>query len=73
MATDPSLYNTSFSNAGLTRLKADVQQPTRESIREVAKQFESLFVQTMLKSMREASSAMGSDVTAGAIRGSPAG
>lgn len=65
MATDPSLYNTSFSNAGLTRLKADVQQPTREGIREVAKQFESLFVQTMLKSMREAGSAMGSDLLNG--------
>jgi flagellar protein FlgJ len=45
-------YGNALDPQGLTRLKADLQRPSQETAREVAKQFEALFVQTMLKSMR---------------------
>jgi flagellar protein FlgJ len=41
--------------AGLARLKAAAGKNTPEALRAVARQFESLFVQMVLKSMREAS------------------
>lgn len=45
-----------FDTTALTRLRADLKQnPSRETAREVAQQFEALFIQTMLKSMRTAS------------------
>ena len=40
---------------GLTRLKAAARENSPEAVRGVAKQFEALFIQMMLKSMREAS------------------
>lgn len=50
MQTDPAIY-TDFSS--LTRLKKDAREQSPEAIRQVARQFESLFVQMMLKSMRD--------------------
>lgn len=49
-APDPALY-TNFS--GLTQLKKEAREQSPEAIKEVAKQFETLFVQMMLKSMRD--------------------
>ena len=50
--------STSYGNAldgrGLHELRRELRNPTPESMRAVAKQFESLFVQTLLKSMRAA-------------------
>jgi flagellar protein FlgJ len=40
---------------GLVRLKREAGKQTPEAIRETARQFEALFVQTMLKAMRDAS------------------
>ncbi|RDH84706.1 MAG: flagellar assembly peptidoglycan hydrolase FlgJ [endosymbiont of Galathealinum brachiosum] len=50
MVSDTAIY-TDFS--ALTELKKDAREKSPEAIKEVAKQFESLFVQMMLKSMRE--------------------
>lgn len=50
MQTDPAIY-TDFSS--LTRLKKGAREQSPEAIRQVARQFESLFVQMMLKSMRD--------------------
>lgn len=47
-------YNNTLDPTAMLRLKADLKNPTPESAREVAQQFEALFVQTMLKSMRAA-------------------
>ena len=41
--------------AGLARLRAQASQKSPEANKEVARQFEALFIQTMLKAMREAS------------------
>lgn len=49
---DTSVY-TDFT--GLAGLKAQARQDSPEALREVAKQFEAIFIQMMLKSMREAS------------------
>ena len=40
---------------GLAKLRAEARRDTPEALREVARQFEALFLQQMLKSMREAS------------------
>lgn len=48
---DAGLY-TDFS--GLTRLRAQATAQSDEAAKEVAKQFESLFLQMMLKTMRDA-------------------
>lgn len=48
-----SSFNT-LDPAAMTRLRADLKNPTPESAKQVAQQFEALFVQTMLKSMRSA-------------------
>ena len=50
--TPPPVY-TDFS--GLTQLRAQARQDPDNSLREVARQFESIYVQMMLKSMRDAS------------------
>lgn len=47
-------YANALDSRGLERLRRELHTPTPESIRGVAKQFESLFVQTLLKSMRAA-------------------
>lgn len=44
----------SLDPAAMMRLRADLKNPTPETARKVARQFEALFVQTMLKSMRAA-------------------
>lgn len=49
-----ALYSNALDSRGLERLRREVRNPTPESLRAVAKQFESLFVQTLLKSMRAA-------------------
>ncbi|MCC5810657.1 MAG: flagellar assembly peptidoglycan hydrolase FlgJ [Ectothiorhodospiraceae bacterium] len=43
-----------FDTGNTVRLRRDLQNPSEDSLREVAKQFESLFVQMMLKNMRAA-------------------
>lgn len=49
-----AVYRNALSGKGLDSLRRDVQMPDRAGIREVAEQFEALFMQTMLKSMRDA-------------------
>lgn len=44
---------------GLAKLRAEARRDTPEALREVARQFEALFLQQMLKSMREASAGEG--------------
>lgn len=47
-----SLYN---DMQGLSRLRVDAREETPEAIRAVAREFEAIFMQMMLKNMREAS------------------
>jgi len=47
---DPSIYT---EQSSLTQLKKGAREKSPEAIKQVAKQFESLFVQMMLKSMRD--------------------
>jgi flagellar protein FlgJ len=51
--------------SGLTRLRADARQNSPEALKAAAQQFEALFVQMMLKSMREAGNASGGDALFG--------
>lgn len=44
---------------GLTELRGQARQQSPEALKAAAKQFEALFIQTMLKSMRQGSEAMG--------------
>lgn len=53
-ANDINRYGNALDVQGLTRLRADLKSPTPETAKEVARQFESLFVAQMLKSMRAA-------------------
>ncbi len=46
---------------GLARLEAGAKEKTPEATREAARQFEALFVQMMLKSMRDANSVLAED------------
>lgn len=52
---DVNRYGNALDVQGLSRLRADLKNPTPESAKAVAQQFESLFVQQMLQSMRAAS------------------
>jgi len=55
MSPSSSLSNTLAADAGsLNKLKMQAGQATPESIKETAKQFESLFMRELIKSMREA-------------------
>lgn len=54
MTTGISFYN---DFQGLARLRAEAAQSSPDAAREAARQFEALFVQMMLKSMRDAGSA----------------
>ena len=61
MSADSIMHN-DLSNAGmytdmsgLAKLRAQASQKSPEANKEVARQFEALFIQTMLKAMREAS------------------
>lgn len=51
---DATSYDSALDNRGLEQLRRELHKPTAKSIHEVAKQFEALFVQSMLKSMRAA-------------------
>ncbi|MBT8117655.1 MAG: flagellar assembly peptidoglycan hydrolase FlgJ [Gammaproteobacteria bacterium] len=55
MINDPSSASVYTDFQGLAELRAAAGQQTPESMRETARQFEALFVQTMLKAMRDAS------------------
>ena len=55
MISDPSSASVYTDFQGLMQLKAEAGKQTPEAIRETARQFEALFMQIMLKSMREAS------------------
>lgn len=62
--SNTSLAGIATDFQGLGKLRASARQNDRSAIRETAEQFEALFLQTMLKSMRQASigdSLMGSD------------
>lgn len=54
----PSAQDLAADARSLGNLKASAEQATPETIRETAKQFESLFMRELIKSMREASSSM---------------
>lgn len=56
MTTGVNLYN---DFQGLARLRADAGRSSPDAAREAARQFEALFVQMMLKSMRDANAALG--------------
>ncbi len=51
---DAHMLGNALQPEGLTSLRGRLQQPTAEDIREVAQQFESVFVEMMLKQMRAA-------------------
>jgi flagellar protein FlgJ len=55
MISDSSMADVYTDFQGLVRLKREAGKQTPEAIRETARQFEALFVQTMLKAMRDAS------------------
>ena len=55
MISDASMADVYTDFQGLMRLKAAAGKQTPEAIQETARQFEALFVQTMLKAMRDAS------------------
>lgn len=55
MISDASSASVYTDFQGLMQLKAEAGKQTPEAIRETARQFEALFVQMMLKSMRDAS------------------
>jgi len=48
-------YSDALDLQGLSQLKRDLKHPTAANAKEVARQFESLFIRQMLKSMRAAS------------------
>ena len=56
MANDATLATASSSLdfAGLARLRGEAQKKSNAGNREAAQQFEAMFVQMMLKSMRDA-------------------
>ena len=51
----PGIASSSLDFASLGRLRGQAQQQDNKAIKEAARQFESMFAQMMLKSMREAS------------------
>lgn len=54
--TSPVTYADVYTDfQGLAKLRTSARENTEESLREVAGQFEAIFIQMMLKSMREAS------------------
>lgn len=55
MLSDSSMAAVYTDFQGLMRLKAEAGKQTPQAIQETARQFEALFVQTMLKAMRDAS------------------
>jgi len=55
MISEKSMASVYTDFQGLARLKTEAGKQTPEAIQETARQFEALFVQTMLKAMRDAS------------------
>ncbi|HDN69190.1 MAG: flagellar assembly peptidoglycan hydrolase FlgJ [Gammaproteobacteria bacterium] len=55
MISESSMADVYTDFQGLMRLKTEAGKQTPEAIQETARQFEALFVQTMLKAMRDAS------------------
>ena len=54
-ANGPSLANSYLDFAGLARLRSEAHRSSGAANREAAQQFEAMFIQMMMKSMREAS------------------
>lgn len=54
VASTDNRYGNVLDPSGLSRLRADLKTPSAAAAKEVARQFESLLVQQMLKSMRAA-------------------
>ena len=50
----PALTQTALDFEGLGKLRAQARQDDKAAVRETAQQFEALFIQMMMKSMREA-------------------
>ena len=61
MAIDPTRQGMVFDPRGMESLRAGARAQTPEAMREVARQFESLFAQMLIKSMRDASMGGGID------------
>lgn len=59
---DAQKLGTYSDMSGFASLRAAAQQNSKSALPAVAKQFESIFTQMMLKSMRDASAAMGDDI-----------
>jgi flagellar protein FlgJ len=59
--TAPTNINFFADFQGLAALKNDAKQQAPEALKEAARQFESLFTQMLLKSMREANKSFGED------------
>ena len=60
--TQTSTARSYLDFAGLGELRGKAQQNDDQALRETAQQFEALFIQMMLKSMREANNVMKSDL-----------
>ena len=60
--SDFDLPKTSLDFAGMGALRGQAQRREEKATRETATQFEAMFIQMMLKSMREASNVMKSDM-----------
>jgi len=54
-ANSPSLANSYLDFAGLARLRGEAHRSSSSANRETAQQFEAMFIQMMMKSMRDAS------------------
>jgi flagellar protein FlgJ len=54
-ANSPSLANSYLDFAGLARLRGEAHRSSSAANRETAQQFEAMFIQMMMKSMRDAS------------------
>ena len=67
--TGPSNINFFADFQGLAALKTDAKQQAPAALKEAARQFESLFTQMLLKSMREANKSFGEDSLFGSDQG----
>ena len=54
-ANSPALANSYLDFAGLARLRGEAHRSSGAANRETAQQFEAMFIQMMMKSMRDAS------------------
>ena len=67
--TGPSNINFFADFQGLASLKNDAKGQAPTALKEAARQFESLFTQMLLKSMREANKSFGEDSLFGSDQG----